>query len=432
MIPRRVERTPAELLRGVSLLLVEDDSLTREQLARLLSRLVGTVRTARDGSEALQSFRADKPDIVLLDLNMPVLDGMSLAAIIKAESPDTPVIAITAHSEEHVLLKALEVGLDGYICKPVDPDVLMPVIYKNARLAVERQQEGARVQLFTYLLDINPQLIVSCHAGRLDYANRTFLEYCGHEGLEHFLSGQPGSKTELHMDGERYPLNGYAWVAALRGRPEGNRPTACFSAGGEQCQAANTFLVEARRFQDLDRDIVTFTDITHLERERVQLLYRATTDSLTGVANRYKLTDYITSEFIRYRRYKTPLCLIMFDIDHFKAVNDTFGHNVGDDVLSTLAGLAMRTIRETDLMGRWGGEEFLILAPMTELEQAVDLSERLRCVIEETDFPGVGRVTCSFGVAQSRGGENLPGLLERVDAALYMAKHNGRNRVESS
>ncbi|MFP5223850.1 MAG: diguanylate cyclase [Acidobacteriota bacterium] len=428
---RKIPLTPGETLSRIRMLLVEDDAFTREQLARLLSRTVAEVLPAADGSEALRLFRELRPDMVLTDINMPVMDGLSMAAIIKAESPDTPVIAVTAHNEEHFLQKAIEVGIDGYVSKPIDPDALIPVLFKNARFVLQRNEDEARRQMVTYLLDINPHLIISAEHGRVDYANQTFLQFVGQDSLETLLSGARGAMNEIHVAGARHALADFSWISKLKTLPE-HQHTACFSSSGEECAAENTFWVTARRFGGLDREIVTFTDITPLERERVQLLYRATTDSLTGVANRFKLAEYISSEHARFRRYNMPMCLIMFDIDHFKAINDTHGHTVGDQVLVQLAALVMRAIRDTDTLGRWGGEEFMILAPITTLSEATEFSQRLRTAMESTPFPTAGRLTCSFGVAEAAAGESLESFLNRVDKALYKAKNNGRNRVETA
>ena len=428
---RNAPLSPNETIARIRLLFVEDDPFTREQLGRLLARTVEEVYSAADGSEALRIFRERQPDMVLTDINMPVMDGLSMAAIIKAESPDTPIIAVTAHNEEHYLQKAIEVGIDGYVSKPVDPDGLIPVLFKNARQVLQHRLEETRNQMVSYLLDINPHLIISSVGGLVDYANQTFLQFVGQDSLESLFSGTRGKMNEVHVAGVRHKLADFSWIAALRELPEHQR-TACFSASGEECVAENTFWVTARRFGDLDRDIVTFTDITPLERERVQLLYRATTDSLTGVSNRFKLAEYISAEHARFRRYNMPMSLIMFDIDRFKNINDTHGHTVGDQVLVELAALVMRAIRDTDTMGRWGGEEFMILAPLTTLPDAMEFSERLRRAIESTPFPMVGGLACSFGVAEAVADESMESLLTRVDTALYKAKNNGRNRVETA
>jgi len=423
--------SPSEALSRISLLLVEDDAVTLEQLSRLLARTVDVVHPAADGSEALRLFRELQPDMVLTDINMPVMDGLSMAAIIKSESPDTPIIAVTAHNEEHFLKKAIEVGIDGYVSKPIDPDALIPVLYKNASFVLQRNLEESKNQLVSYLLDINPHLIISSERGRVDYANRTFLQFVGQESLDTLFAGAHGTMNEIHLSGVRYHLSDFSWISELRKLPD-HQHTACFSTSGEECVAENTFWVTTRRFPDLDRDIVTFTDITPLERERVQLLYRATTDSLTGVSNRFKLAEYISAEHTRFRRYKMPMSLIMFDIDHFKSINDTHGHTVGDLVLTDLAALVQHAIRDTDTLGRWGGEEFMILTPVASLLDALEFAERLREGIESKFFPVAGHLTCSFGVAEAVAGESLEALFHRVDNALYKAKRNGRNRVETA
>jgi diguanylate cyclase (GGDEF)-like protein len=423
--------SPEQPLSMLSLLIVEDDPVTLMQLQKQLGQLMKIVLSAADGSDGLKVFRENHPDMILADINMPVLDGLSMAAIIKAEAPDTPIIALTAHNEESILQKAIEVGIDGYIVKPVDIDLLTPVLFKNARQVLHRKQEAARAQLFSYLLDINPHFIISTVSGTVDYANKTFLHFLGHETLETLFSGGSCSINEVHVNGTRYSLRDFSWIPKLRDLP-GMQHTACFSTLGAECSAENFFWVTSKYFPELDRDIVTFTDITALERERVQLLYKATTDSLTGVSNRSKLTDYIHAEHARFRRYKVPMSLIMFDIDHFKAINDTLGHAVGDQVLSALASVVLHSMRDTDILGRWGGEEFMILAPLTILEDAREFSERLRETIAASPMPGVPQLTCSFGVAEIRKGESLDALFNRVDAALYRAKNNGRNRVETA
>lgn len=425
------EPAHADLLSQTTLLFVEDDPVTREVAARLLERKVARVYTACDGSEGLRIFREMHPDIVLADINMPVLDGLSMTAIIKSEAPDTPVIALTAYSNDHYLQQALDVGMDGFVQKPLDLDAMAPILFKNARQVMHRKQEEARRQLFTYLLDINPHLILSSSGGKVDYANRTFLAFVGQDRLESLLAGTPGRMNEMHVGGTRYRLNDFSWLSLLPELAQHQR-TACFSPSGDTCAKENTFWITARHFRELDRVVVTFTDITPLERERVQLLYQATTDSLTGVANRSRLTECIAAEHARFRRYGLPMSLIMFDIDHFKQVNDTHGHQAGDKVLEELAGIVLRAVRDTDILGRWGGEEFMLLAPISSKEDALEFSERLRAIVESTPFPEDIHITCSFGVAELAQNESIDSLLRRVDTALYKAKNNGRNRVETA
>lgn len=158
----------------------------------------------------------------------------------------------------------------------------------------------------------------------------------------------------------------------------------------------------------------------------------AITDRLTGLCNRRRLDEILDREVDVVRRYDFPLSVIMADIDQFKSVNDTHGHQVGDEVLVAVAAQFKGGVRKTDTLGRWGGEEFMMLCPGTDLGRASGVAEQLRRRVEACDIPVVGRKTCSFGVAQLLGQESAKELIRRADGALYRAKELGRNRVETA
>jgi len=155
------------------------------------------------------------------------------------------------------------------------------------------------------------------------------------------------------------------------------------------------------------------------------------TDRLTGLYNRLKLDEVFCYELTQAKRYDRALSIILLDIDHFKSVNDTHGHQVGDKVLIETASLLKNNIRESDTVGRWGGEEFLVILPSCDLETAKGVAEKLRSAIEAFDFDTVGRKTSSFGVSTYKDGDSEESMVERADNALYEAKKSGRNRVVS-
>mgnify|MGYP001120132261 CR=1 FL=1 len=155
----------------------------------------------------------------------------------------------------------------------------------------------------------------------------------------------------------------------------------------------------------------------------------ATVDSLTGIYNRYKTNEEIEIEIGRNRRYEEDFALVMFDIDYFKAVNDTYGHEVGDYVLQEISTVVGNEIRESDCFGRWGGEEFMLILPKLNREEALHVSEKLRTKIGRHDFKDVGHITVSVGVAVFTPKDTKETILKRVDDALYRAKDEGRNRV---
>lgn len=159
------------------------------------------------------------------------------------------------------------------------------------------------------------------------------------------------------------------------------------------------------------------------------LEWAAGTDRLTGAWNRRRFEEAATAEMALVRRRKGPVSLMIFDLDFFKSVNDTHGHNVGDTVLKEIAHVAREQLRASDALARWGGEEFIVLSPATRIDGALSLAEKIREAIALRPFPGVGQVTVSIGVAEYSNGEDLVTWIQRADEALYQAKQEGRNRV---
>lgn len=154
------------------------------------------------------------------------------------------------------------------------------------------------------------------------------------------------------------------------------------------------------------------------------------TDVLTGLFNRLKLDRSFSEELTRCHRFGEAFSVILVDLDHFKGVNDTYGHQAGDSVLVDIAAILKANTREVDTVGRWGGEEFLILCPRTDGTGAGLLAEKIRASIDSHTFPGAGHCTASFGVAEYVSGDTAETLTAKADQALYRAKDSGRNRVE--
>ena len=163
--------------------------------------------------------------------------------------------------------------------------------------------------------------------------------------------------------------------------------------------------------------------------ERKKLTEQAQKDPLTKAFNRLKIRTEVQNCIEHYQRYGVGFCIIMFDIDKFKSINDNFGHAVGDDVLKSITDLFSNYIRKTDIFARYGGEEFIILCPNTPEINAIALAERLRALLSDTNFEIVGKVTASFGVSSFSEHDSLDSLYKRADDGIYQAKNNGRNDV---
>ncbi|QZY54209.1 GGDEF domain-containing protein [Crassaminicella profunda] len=167
-----------------------------------------------------------------------------------------------------------------------------------------------------------------------------------------------------------------------------------------------------------------------IQKMNEQLKELSTRDGLTNIYNRRKLDEVLAYEYNRANRHCKAFSVILLDLDLFKSVNDTYGHNIGDKVLIDTAEILKNNIRRSDMVGRWGGEEFLIVCPNTNIHQALCISEKLRKEIETHKFPVANKRTSSFGVASYQKGDTIDDLISRADKGLYQAKENGRNRVE--
>ena len=182
--------------------------------------------------------------------------------------------------------------------------------------------------------------------------------------------------------------------------------------------------------------LLILEDISDLKKSEEKLMQlnellerQAATDHLTGIYNRLRFNEFLAREIDEARRYGDALSLAMFDIDHFKQVNDVYGHAAGDAVLREVAGLIAGSIRKNDVFARWGGEEFMILSSHTDRDHMYGIAEKLRQIIASTRFTGPQQITCSFGVTQLDSNDTIESFTGRVDEGLYQAKSTGRNKV---
>ena len=194
----------------------------------------------------------------------------------------------------------------------------------------------------------------------------------------------------------------------------------------ERLEKLNMHLEE--EIQKRTRELQRANEALRIEKQSLKAL--SSTDQLTGLCNRYKFEELFEFERNQSLRYKTDLSIILLDIDHFKSVNDTYGHTAGDIVLKELALSLKKSMRGSDVVVRWGGEEFVVITPKTTLEQAQQLAEIIRQIVKNTPYPEVGQLTISVGVASFEENDSLKSLVQRADVALYRAKKLGRDNVQ--
>ena len=225
-------------------------------------------------------------------------------------------------------------------------------------------------------------------------------------------------------------LNGNLVVVGLREGPPRQRK--------RTVTAADTIIADpvpndpyAHKHMKIIARLLHFIEVvtTELEHSNSELARLSVTDKLTQLYNRLKLDEMLTRELCRAKRYGSKFSIILCDIDYFKSVNDLYGHQVGDKVLVEFAKVLKNNLRKSDVLGRWGGEEFLIIMPENGIEEAEMLADKLCKRISEHEFPVVKQVTCSFGIAAYQTGDTEDTLLARADKALYEAKQGGRNRI---
>ena len=533
---------------NISILYVEDEENVREMLSRFLKRFCTELYVAQNGKVGLDLYKEHKPDLVISDIKMPVMNGLDMIKEIKQLNHDQLVLLLTAHSDSDYLFEAINLNIDGYILKPIDLDIVYEKIEQLTHIIENKQAMQAlkeSEEKFRTITQINLAGIF-IYQEKFTYVNPAFCEITGYSE-EELLTMRPWELItpeyqdkirELSQQRVRGELLDATQVQVSLKRKDGRISTVRVSAttmpykGGyagtgniiditdiletksrlQLLSQAIEQMDEMVRITDIDGNIIyvnpattkttqfsedeilgnssklfksgkhskefykklwetilsgktyknilinkkkdgtlyydekiisplknengdiryfisTSRDITDriaLENELKQL---ATKDTLTGIYNRYKINLKIEEEIKRANRYGESFGLIMFDIDHFKKVNDTYGHDAGDYVLQEISRIILTITRETDSFGRWGGEEFMLLLPYTSSDKLVEIAEKVRKTVEVHKFETIKHITISVGATLYKRNEGIKNLTKRVDVALYEAKSNGRNQV---
>ncbi|MGE4497149.1 MAG: diguanylate cyclase [Deferribacterales bacterium] len=423
------------LIDKLSILYVEDEDSIRERLSRFLQRRTQTLYQASNGREGLEMFLEHKPDIIITDIRMPVMDGLSMAEQIREHNRDIPIIITTGHNDEEFFLRSIDIGIDKYIKKPINFKEFIQVLIRTAKTVIQQKELDSKNQFIKTILDINPQMLLITDGEKISYLNKSFLKFIKCESIDQFQD-KFGSIDYflIEKDDSFYRNRPFSeWVKTVIGNP--GKDHMLIMTNDLQHKDPNnsdnsSFIIRVNQVPGHSEWLLSFSDITKLEQEKELYMVMSNQDYLTGIFNRKKFYDELNKEIDRVHRYSQKLSVIMFDVDHFKTVNDTHGHQIGDVVLQQISSIVQKAIRKTDVLARYGGEEFAVLMPGTPRQGASDIAERLRIEIEDASFPHSGRITCSFGVAEIDEHDNADTFINKADVALYKAKDKGRNRVE--
>ncbi|MGE0755077.1 MAG: PleD family two-component system response regulator [Alphaproteobacteria bacterium] len=447
-------------------ILVVDDVVANIKLleAKLASEYYD-VLSAKDGYEALERAKQNMPDIILLDVMMPGMDGFETCRKLK-EDPELahiPVVMVTALSEQSDRLKGLESGADDFLTKPINDMALFARVKSLVRIKVLldelrlRDKTGLQMGIKpieantnvdgskVLLLDddeVQGKQVVT----RLKEIYDVQWEKESENALQKAVDGKFDAIviSTLLMDAD-----GLRLASQIKGHEETrNIPLLVLVDEDDQRIMLKALEMGMNDYLTVpvDRNEMAVRLKTQIRRKKYQdalksqyqqSMSMAVTDGLTGLYNRHYLNIHLENMVQQSLQHHKNLALAIMDMDHFKSVNDTYGHDAGDLVLKQLADRIIQAARSTDLIARFGGEEFVVLMPETDPQNALNAASRLRELVENTPFrldDGTELTrTVSIGIANLHPEGDAPeALLKRADEALYSAKHSGRNTVKTS
>jgi two-component system cell cycle response regulator len=485
------------------ILVVDDDPALLQTISIVLREQGYDVSTADNGHAMLEALERSEPDLVLLDVLMPQLDGFQLLERLKGDErwAELPVLMVSSLPAEDATVKTLGLGAADYIRKPFRVRELLARIQlqlrnraelraareavrtREAQLLRAREEAETRRTMVDILHEVTDELspeeiyhVVARRVARAlntshcsvvlarpadkfgivatAYEDPSVINY--RIQLELYPEIRQALATQapvLVEDLETSPL--YAEIRekwAKQGTVVKIRSVIALPFSLDQAQVGVFFLRRTGEEPPFDKEDVEFAstvikaavsaihrarmiETTKADNARLEVLAR--TDPLTQLLNRRVLIERLVQEVERARRYEGTIALLMIDLDHFKRINDQYGHLVGDDVLRDVATILRNAVRAVDVVARYGGEEFVVVLPETPDAGAQAFAERLREKVEAHVFNahphGTFHVTCSIGMATYPGPhiESGEDLLARADEALYRAKADGRNRVRT-
>jgi len=433
-----------EVLANISVLYVEDEKDVREFTAKLLGSLVKKVYSAENGLDGLEQFKENKDDIHLIvsDINMPKMDGLEMCAEIKKINKEIPIVITSAHNDPNFLKKAINVGVSTYAMKPIDLYQLVESMIKAIEpIYLKRKLEDLNISLETRveneiqkiksILDAQDNIVILSNSKTIKNVNKRFLEFFEVNSIEDFTRMSDNIFNhfieEYGFISKKSLLGNKCYYKYIKNLKEVDRVVKIKNSKDEE----RVFTINVDNYDNSnDFYVISLTDITELKEKSNLLEYQASHDNLTGLFNRNKFNSLFGKEIRRGIRYSNKLSLVLFDIDFFKVVNDTHGHQVGDEVLKEIANIVTQSVREHDTVVRWGGEEFLILLPETDLEGARIVAEKIRSTIYKDPLTKLNlSISASFGVSIMNEEDTEDSFIARIDEALYEAKNSGRNKV---
>ena len=422
------------MARKKELILIVDDMPTNLKLLSIALKEAYDTEIAQDGETAIELAKLKKPSLILMDILMPKMDGFETFRRLRGDNAtkDIPVVFITSDHYIQSEIRAFQEGANVYITKPIVSPILIARIQNilnQVKIDEALKQSEKEAKKLSMAIENSPSSVFITNVnGKIEYVNPKFTEITGYEP-EEIVGKNPSILKSGTKTAEEYKIlwdtisSGKTWYGEFYNKKK----------NGELYWESASIASITDPYGNITNYVAVKEDITEKKKMEEELTKLATTDPLTGVANRRFFAERMESELVRFKRFGNPASFLMLDIDFFKKINDSYGHAIGDVALKEFARIARESLRKTDLVGRLGGEEFGILLTETDIDGAMIFAERLRYKIANnivyTDVANI-TFTVSIGISEySLSDEEVEGIIARADEALYEAKNTGRNKT---
>ncbi len=386
--------------------------------------------TALSAYEGLDILIKYKIDLILLDVMMPEIDGFTAAKMIKSNkrTRDIPIIFVTAKKDDVTIEKCYEVGGRDYITKPFNTTELLKRVELHLRLKDKEKLLKNEKEYVQNILDLQDSMIFVTDGTQVIKVNKAILNFFNKKSLFEIQKEYSCICDSFEIEDGYFHLDiidhNELWVDKIL--KDLNDKKDVIVKIKNYLSESYVFTVKATKFHEYY--ILTFTDITAISKQSKEFEYGANYDALTQIYNRKAFERLLNEKIDKQRYIKSKFIFIMLDIDFFKKVNDTYGHQIGDEVLKQLVNVVNSHIRDDDIFARIGGEEFVLILDIN-IENGFKVINHLREFIENEEFDTVKNITCSFGITEYKKDDSIESMMKRADKALYDAKDSGRNKV---
>ncbi len=470
----------------MKIIVVDDEPIITETLGMSLQEEDWQIFSANHGEEAIKLAKKVSPDVAIIDLKLPDISGLEIARAIKDMDADVCVIIITAHAKMETAISALVEGAYDYITKPFDITHVKSVVQKglqkralalkNKELIEKLKREKRRVEaileiskMFNVIVSLEDLVDFSVvKVSQMLEAQRGSLMLLDKDSKELFICGAYGLEEKIIKETKLKIGESIAGRVVETGEPlcvmDIENDLRLLRKNQSFYETKSFISIPIKQEKEIigvfnfsnkepffsEEDVAFVSIVAHqtaIAIEKIRLYDKVTklavTDELTGLFNRRYFMKQLKEEIKRNQRYHHSLSLIMFDVDDFKKFNDNYSHLVGDAVLKKIARILAENVRNVDIVSRYGGEEFIIVLPETDIKEATRVAEKIRKSAEESLFgrkflgknqgggaKSIKKLTVSGGVATYQLREGTEMFIKRVDSALYQAKKTGKNKIE--